>query len=622
MKPLTLLRPKVAGDKSPETSIEAGLGRKRCITFACGRRPNTHIKETQSVKSQTVADTGSTVATEPQKRPCLLTFACPFKPPLDEARKANKEPTFSKTLHHSPPSFETDFPDAMIYDRRPQVEPVQHFQDIMPRKRSLSPRLGHSRKSRIFNHQDLKRSEATSFHEFASSFDEGDEWIYEQTAHRHKITVNDTLRKENAIRKLGEEAEEEALDEEDVEGDEDSHEYLDEVASANDDFDGENHSSDGGNESDDEEGFADSDDSDAGSEYQFWTPALTTAATSTDHIRPVAQRTASESSFESIIHTQNMLPSEGDFAMRARKNRQVRSSSKMRPGTPDLPDSTDFVCGTFDEDRPLEVAYMSCLEERRRARHKLVPQDIDPSFPTSDSDDDHNCDSAAEASDEHMFIMGRPDKSDDEQLQSGREKGLSRRTAISPLPSPKPRRSPPPPKRHLVLRSPPPRRLFGHSPKHLRSPPATHGNWNSPPSSRRTSFSGSVRRAHEGIDMPHLAQRPNLTHTKSLPRTPNPFWRQHGKCRHDALVSTSIEKSLKPMGSQHSRGPIDIVKGLENKRQRRKEKYWRQQYRSGAKDRDCRCQPGKGAERMKELGLEIAGKGKGYGQKARLVLSV
>ena len=59
----------------------------------------------------------------------------------------------------------------------------------------------------------------------------------------------------------------------------------------------------------------------------------------------------------------------------------------MRPGTPELPDSTDFVCGTLDEDRPLEAAYISCREQKKREKHVPIPQDIDPSFPTSDLED-------------------------------------------------------------------------------------------------------------------------------------------------------------------------------------------------------------------------------------------
>jgi len=52
----------------------------------------------------------------------------------------------------------------------------------------------------------------------------------------------------------------------------------------------------------------------------------------------------------------------------------------------------------------------------------------------------------------------------------------------------------------------------------------------------------------------------------------------------------------------HQRGAIDIVKGLEHKRERRREKYHRQ-----AKGKK-KPQPGQGAERMRELGLFMAGK--------------
>lgn len=61
---------------------------------------------------------------------------------------------------------------------------------------------------------------------------------------------------------------------------------------------------------------------------------------------------------------------------------------------------------------------------------------------------------------------------------------------------------------------------------------------------------------------------------------------------------------------KHVRGAIDIVKGLEQKRQRRKEKF-QQKYCNRARKgqiHEKRPQPGEGAERMKELGLLIAGK--------------
>ena len=75
----------------------------------------------------------------------------------------------------------------------------------------------------------------------------------------------------------------------------------------------------------------------------------------------------------------------------------------------------------------------------------------------------------------------------------------------------------------------------------------------------------------------------------------------------------------------HTRGPIDIVEGLEKKRQKRKEKFWRQHCRKAAKEQqEKRPLPGRGAERMKELGLEVAERWRGYGVglQSQLVLSI
>ncbi|KAK5001953.1 hypothetical protein LTR60_007248, partial [Cryomyces antarcticus] len=260
------------------------------------------------------------------------------------------------------------------------------------------------------------------FHEFASAEEEVDEWIQESTCHRSRLTVRDTLVKENQIRRLGEEAEEEALaDEEDLvveetdtagDDDDDDLEEADEDEGDNAE-ESQDDISDAGFQTDDEEGFAVSDDeSDADPENRWWTPGRSTAATSADipdHIRPTTRRSASESSMSSrdsgrIAHSSS----------KRKLRRKRRALDILRPGTPELPDSTDFVCGTLDEDRPLEEAYISCMEQRRAANHKFVPQDIDPTFPTSDPDmeedenDDDNVD-VVEESDQHPFMHGNPD---------------------------------------------------------------------------------------------------------------------------------------------------------------------------------------------------------------------
>lgn len=597
-------------ERSQKNKVDADLGRRRCITFACDRQVTAQKQNNQSATSLENTSVSSKPA-DLRKRPCMLRFACPTKPLNTNVFKPENGGNSVERPRSPKAQSVVPIPDVSSIDHRGsastvKTSPVKHI--------STAPVSAQPRKAQVFNRIDFQESEATRFHEFAGPFSAEDEWVNDQSVHRQKITIKDTLRKENAIRKLAEEAEEEALEEE-------ADEELDGYNDGNGSDDDSDEASDGGNETDDEEGFADSDDeSDGNSDYQFWTPGLTTAATSTDHlehIRPVAHRVASESSIE--------LPDEAqDRSTRAPKQPGLHGSPRLHPGTPKLPDNTEFVIGTLDEDRPLEDAYMSCLEERRRSRHKPVPQDIDPSFPTSDPEADDDDENATQVHDEPEWVTGQPDSSGEEHSKYEKNSSPSTKASKSPTPSPK-RMHSPPPKRNIVHRSPPPRRLFGQSNHRLWSPPPMHGRLTSPPSSRRPSISGSP---HEpcGINVPHLAQRPNLTHTTSLPRTPNPFWDQHRRSRFHGSNSPQFGISSKSNSSStmdlHSRGPIDIVQGLETKRQRRKDKFWRQHCRHAGKEKEKRCQPGKGAERMRELGLEMADRCKGYGLKAQLVLSV
>merc|ERR1711977_423199 len=159
--------------------------------------------------------------------------------------------------------------------------------------------------------------------------------------------------KENAIRQLGNEAEAEALDEEEDEDEETQHgnDTDDENDDEEDEDDDEDEDRDSivysddaasdGNESDNEAGFAESDESDAEGEFSFWTPGKRMPGRESIEAlisRPSAHRTASTSSIDSLNH---MEPEAGPKRLR-------RRPIKIRPGTPDLPDSTDFVCGTLD----------------------------------------------------------------------------------------------------------------------------------------------------------------------------------------------------------------------------------------------------------------------------------
>jgi len=598
-----------------ETSLEAGIKQRRCITFACGRQSTPQAEAQDTQKSHNNAKE-NVKPVDPPKRPCMFRFACPSKAPVQAIRG---EPLGEGQL----PKASLTVPTTNVRHHRDSGSTMSTLKDASE-ERTAKVDEARLLADSAAKRQKLESSESTRFHAFGGSFDAEEEWTKEEIKGQPKLTVNDTLRKENASRKLGQEAEEEAIEEDDDDEDDDeAYNDIEEVDSDEDMSDG--------NETDNEEGFADSDDdSDMDSDYQFWTPGLTTAATSTDHIehiRPLTKRVASDSSIESMINIRERQSNYRSSARRISRSRSTAKAERMRPGTPDLPDSTDFVCGTLDEDRPLEAAYASCLEQRKRSKHKMLPQDIDPSFPTSDPDlneednDDEEDDAMLRSSDgSDAWVAGRPDNSDSEGFPH-HKKPLPRRGGKSPMPSPKRMRSPPPPgKRATVHRSPPPRRLFGQSPTSNLAPARLQHELKSPLSTRMTSPCASPKKGTNRVAMARLAQRPHLTHTASLPRTPNPFWSKHRKYLDDLDdEATATDTKGKDI---HSRGPIDIVQGLEKKRQRRREKFWRQHCRTTGKDKERKCHPGKGAERMKEVGLEMAEKCRGYATKDQIVLSI
>ncbi|KAL8963752.1 MAG: hypothetical protein Q9193_000030 [Seirophora villosa] len=604
---------------SPVTDLEAGLGRKRCIKFACGRQAPAQPEESRAAQPSTAIDEALNSAARP-KRPCMLKFACPMKSAskTPEKQQSSSDANVHRYTANSGSKID-NFASVACAESRQHRDSESTIKNVPMTAVSKATDAESTGKPGEFNRPDLEGSEATRFHEFAGPYNGEDEWVNEQTAYRKKITINDTLQKENAIRKLAEEAEEEAILEEEAE--EDTYEDLEGLSDGLSAGDG---LSDAGNESDDEEGFAESDDeSEIGSDFQFWTPGLTTAATSADHLemfRPAAPRASSNSSIESMIRVKDSGKGSGRMVHQGHKGFRTKPV-KMRPGTPDLPDSTDFVCGTLDEDRPLEKAYMSCLEERKRSKHLVIPQDIDPSFPTSDPEADahEEADSASLfAGDEPQWFMGRPEQSEDEPV-SHRRKPLSRRNTKSPMPSPK-RMWSPPPQRRSVARQP--------APPLVTSPDVGEGSSSDSPSGSEDVLPGRVQQRSPSprtlptrprLMVPHLPRQGLLTHASSLPRTPNPFWTP---CRQWHRLSPTAPSPKNQAADIRSRGPVDIVTGLEQKRQRRKEKYWRQHCRNGVKEKERRCQPGKGAERMRELGLEMAGKNKGQLPQPHLMLSI
>ncbi|KAA8567548.1 hypothetical protein EYC84_008023 [Monilinia fructicola] len=597
----------VSPKAAPTVPIEA-TPKKRCISFACGAQRDPAPKAQLPSRN-------------PSNPPLRWTkFQSPAEKPVEKVDPTEKATTSRLALPDTPPARRRASSRSPSTTRKPRPTPTTSVRPHREstgtiRRASQSPVAIRCKPKYVIAGEKDLQSEAARFHEFCSEGVEEDDWIrIDEEVPKAKITINDTLAKEIRIRRLGSEAEEEALEEDDEDefedGDDSDHEDVSDEEQDEDEDDEDDDETDrvysdddetDGNETDNEAGFADSDDEDdTEGDFAFWTPGRWGNAT---------------------IPIPNAEASTYQGCLEASEGRENLAASKFRPGTPDLPDSTDFVCGTLDEDRPLEDAYVSCMTARKYAKHIATPQDIDPSFPTSDPEDEEDeADDIAKTieSDEHVWMQGKFEDSDSERrrARSRRSPGHSPRKLHSPPPpkqrlrSPPPKqrlRSPPPPKKRLQsppppkkrLQSPPPRKLFGNdSPKRAHSPPPTRAVY-SPPGSPSASESKPIKFAP-------LGSRPGLTHTKSLPRTPNAFCRQYTANR----IAAANEIAAKDDGDGPLRGAIDIVKGLEQKRQRRKEKFYQKHCANRARkpQPERRPQPGKGAERMRELGLLMAGK--------------
>jgi len=592
----------IAGSSQPtkDPAVQA-LEKKRCISFACVAKPKGDDKALMPPPPKP-----NNNAAQPTEAPKKLTikFACPARV-SDKASTPRQHESLAKTPVPRPP------PIISVGQVRRSSSNNRSPRLTSSRKSSQPPALTGSKKWLTADSKDLQ-SEGSRFHEFASDEPQEDDWIlHDDAAPRPKITVNDTLQKENAIRKLGKEAEEEAEeedededededndeeqqgdDEDDIgdneEGDEDDEDEEDDDNDDNDEneiddvdskYDWNDEASDG-YRTDNEVGFADSEEEDDG--LVLWTAIgqglQLVPGNSTLQRRPSASDHSDSS----------------DSSQRMTRVKKRERRVPVRPSTPELPDSTDFVCGTLDEDRPLEEAYISHLAARKQGKLQLIPQDIDPSFPTSEPEDEAEelYKKGYGESDDHLWIHGEL-----EDINQDRDR-RSRKKKATNL-SPKRMRSPPPKRLHSPPRKPrgrSPRRLLDQaSPWRPRSPALTGIMSRSP--------QDSPMQLEEDIRFKSLAFRPGLTHTKSLPRGASLL----------AHVKTATRKSRTNMVTAkegHVRGAIDIVKGLEQKRQRRKEKY-NQKYCSRARKEKAqfkRPRPGQGAERMREVGLIMAGK--------------
>ncbi|KAK1962909.1 hypothetical protein LY78DRAFT_219933 [Colletotrichum sublineola] len=564
--------------------------KKRCIQWACAAKP----KVAEPIQAQPMVKAPS--AQETQRKTCIK-FVCPV--PQRPASTQNTPPQRMEmaAARLQPAAFDKQASPATFRKAHSAAHPQSPGHFLAPPHADKDARSPTTKKYITADVDDLN-NESSRFHEFASDIPREEDWIRQAfSSQGRRITINDTLQKENAIRKLATEAEEEAEqeeedmttaleDDEDLgnlddadDGDEDEDQDDDEDEDDEDGVSDEDDNSDG-YKTDEETGFADSDEEEEEDEdLRLWTPGRSTLLNIDS--TPIARRPSLPDQLsDSSIASKTSL--------RARRGRTQRL--KIRPGTPELPDSTDFVCGTLDEDRPMEDAYMSCLAARRREKLQLIPQDIDPSFPASDPEDDGEeeiYNPVHHSSDDEMFFHGKMDD-----LHHANDR--SRRRKKTEHTSPKRFHSPPPLKRRASpapkARGRSPRRLFdGPSPRRLRSPAPQA--LRSPPT--------SPRNGDGGITFKTLASRPGLTVTKSLPRPPSMFPHMAKGRRVKA-----------PANDVHIRGAIDIVKGLEQKRQRRKEKFYQKYCNRARKGQvpERKPQRGLGCERMRELGLLMAGK--------------
>ncbi|CAK7269101.1 hypothetical protein SEPCBS57363_003434 [Sporothrix epigloea] len=661
---LSILQDKTAKAIEAKTPPQAPP-RKRCISFACGAVKPSQLTKPASPSSPVAKAPGpddtpkaayaqlaqSVQKAEPpepvQPKRSRIRFACPARP--TDVKKSQlstpKEdaPAGRKLVSRLPsPAPEPKSPTTIRkLMHRPNAGrlPRSCKHASASRQPSHSPIATRSKKYYNAEPSDLN-NESSRFHEFASDAPLEDDWLRrDKITVQQRLTIDDTLKKEMAIRLLGKEAEEEAEQEEEddeIDGDvvdddeDDEGDDNDNLERETELFDGRfsGYSSGGedGYNTDIEPGFASSDDEDDG--LVLWSVNQPNNGRrqenfdndhSTLHLggTPVFRRLSVDE------HSDSSAFIAGQVIRQDRpKNRELVNSIR-RLATPELPDSTDFVCGTFDEDRPLEEAYQSHIAALKRGKVHVIPQDIDPSFPTSDPDnsDDEPVkykrgQQAHGSADDRLWEIEDIHHNQADRTDMRRKKKTE---------SPRRCRSPPPPK--LRGRSPAPRRRVDRtdrqSPNRFLKSPAPKAMFvpivaqsSAGILSPSASLVDAANKSGRPI-FPALVSRPGLTQAKSLPRPSAIFCQQQepnvgaGQVQPPKLLRRPKANSFSGTKQPgHVRGAIDVVKGLEQKRQRRREKY-QQKYCNRARKGQVperRTERGKGAERMRELGLLMAGK--------------
>merc|ERR1711881_497736 len=308
---------------SNEEAVEKGLGRKRCIMFACGGKKKEEDANNKKTEEKPKVEEAVVVKKEePPKRACTLKFVCPSR--------GNATPTSNPTakphirLSSPPPPTTTKRIPPSPRTVSPKVSRTHRDSTSTLRADSNSPKSVRKVPSNLRRRQSstisIPISEATRFHEFASSEEERDDWTQEATCHRGRLTVQHTLKIENDLRHVCEEAaDEEAIEEEEAEEQMEAYALEGEELDLEDDDDDEEgvgdsrslvdstgYVTDEGFHTDDEEGFANSEDdgSDADSDYAWWAPTTASGERGQiEHIRPSTRRSESGSSIGSFSST-------------------------------------------------------------------------------------------------------------------------------------------------------------------------------------------------------------------------------------------------------------------------------------------------------------------------------
>lgn len=675
---------------------------KRGLSFTCGV-PNPPSVQVTSPTKVSLDSQIQVMRPEPLKRPTTIKFKTPSKPvEISNARVESIEivtkskPSSTNEVTPTNPVSITSPKKIRSHSRSPSWTKKMKQTPPTPRQRDIAD-LAAAKKTHkptyvAVSEEDSMSSEANRFHVFASDEHQEDDWIAnDKSESKVKLTINDTLKKEEAFRQLTKEVEaeieaEEEDDEDDVEDDNEEDEEEDDDEDDEDESDQEQvvhlenesaaiselkgifsehegNTSTDGNESDNELGFGADYESDDG-EYDFWTVGRRHHISNAES-RMSTHRSSSDSSIDSLRHMSPVA------RMKTTSFKKIKTRKiKIRPGTPDLPDSTDFVCGTLDEDRPLESAYVSCMEQKRQEKQKrhIIPQDIDPSFPTSDledddEEDDDDIDDYKGSEPETWVGHGVFEESDDDQRKhrghARKSPNLSPKRLHSPPPRPRRHRSPaplrrlhsPPPPKYTRARSPlplkhhsPPPKSKSIRPKRLSSPLPPR-RLPSPPATMATTKAGTQPRglfdgpsredgavSKQAIAAEYNTQpmrsppaslvqplninqaatpfggnRPGLTIAKSLPRTPSAFCRQYRESRLRAANEPTINNNNE---DGHTRGAMDITCGLQHKKARMAEKARRSHCDRARKGKECekKLVPGRGAERMRQRGLQNAGR--------------